>query len=170
MSSNGRPDRERWRAIRSIIARDSDSAASEVKADINVTPLVDVVLVLLIIFMVVTPLIASGVAVDLPKTRHHARKPDDGRDIVISVTADERLYLGAKQLGRLTDLRTAVLRERAQHPEKGVYLKADARASFGAVRQALDTLHGADINDVILGTEAVEAAGAKPKGQHGRRQ
>ena len=46
--------------------------------DINVTPLVDVVLVLLIIFMVITPLIASGVAVDLPRTAHHSRKPDDG--------------------------------------------------------------------------------------------
>ena len=170
MPSNGQPDRERLRAIRSIIARDSDSPPNEVKADINVTPLVDVVLVLLIIFMVVTPLIASGVAVDLPRTRHHARKPDDGRDIVISITADERTYVGSKQVGRLTDLKAAVLRERAQHPDKGVYLKADARASFGAVRKALDTLHNADINDVILGTEAVETAEAKPKGTHGHRQ
>src|SRR5690242_7197739 len=96
--------RERWRAVRTIISRDSATVAKEVKADINVTPLVDVVLVLLIIFMVVTPLIASGIAVDLPRTEHHSRKPDDGTDIVISVTAEGRLYLGARQLGGLADL------------------------------------------------------------------
>ncbi|HEU5076290.1 MAG TPA: biopolymer transporter ExbD [Polyangiaceae bacterium] len=152
------PVRERWRAVRSIIARDSETVPREVKADINVTPLVDVVLVLLIIFMVVTPLIASGVAVDLPRTQHHSRKPDDGRDIVISVTAEGRLYLGGRQLGGLADLGAAALREKAKFPEKGVYLKADARASFGAVRRALDTLREADINDVILGTEALEKA------------
>ena len=150
--------RERWRAVRAIIARDSETVPKEVKADINVTPLVDVVLVLLIIFMVVTPLIASGIAVDLPRTQHHSRKPDDGRDIVISVTAEGRLYLGGRQLGGLSDLNAAVSREKAKFPEKGVYLKGDARTSFGAVRRALDSLREADINDVILGTEALEQA------------
>jgi len=158
MQSHSEPARERWRAVRAIIARNSETVPSEVKADINVTPLVDVVLVLLIIFMVVTPLIASGIAVDLPRTQHHSRKPDDGRDIVISVTAEGRLYVGARQLTGLPDLRGAVLRETAKFPQKGVYLKADARASFGTVRQALDILRGADINDVILGTEALEKA------------
>lgn len=144
----------RVRAIRALVARSSPSDTNQVNADINVTPLVDVVLVLLIIFMVVTPMIASGVAVDLPRTQHHSRKPDDGRDIVISLTSDERLYLGANRLAGLADLGSEVLREKARFPDKSVYLKADARASFGAVRQALDALHSADINDVTLGTEA----------------
>ena len=61
----------RLRAIRAIVRPPSDTARPGVRSDINVTPLVDVVLVLLIIFMVVTPLIASGVAVDLPRTRNH---------------------------------------------------------------------------------------------------
>jgi biopolymer transport protein ExbD/biopolymer transport protein TolR len=158
MTSSSPHHEARLRAVRALLARGSSTAASEVKADINVTPLVDVVLVLLIIFMVVTPMIASGIAVDLPRTRHHSRKPDDGRDLVISVTADERVYLRAQPLGRMADLGAAVLREKAKFPDKGVYLKADARASFGAVRQALDSLHNANVNDVILGTEAVDRA------------
>jgi len=152
------PARERWRAVRTIISRDSATIAKEVKADINVTPLVDVVLVLLIIFMVVTPLIASGIAVDLPRTQHHSRKPDDGTDIVISLTAEGRLYLGGRQLSGLADLGRAVSREKARFPEKNLYLKADARAAFGRVRSALDTLRGGGFNDVILGTEALEKA------------
>lgn len=158
MRSETDPARRRWRAVRAIIARDSETIAQEVKADINVTPLVDVVLVLLIIFMVVTPLIASGVAVDLPRTLHHSRKPDDGRDIVLSVTAEGRFYLGARQLGGPADMGRAVLQEKSKFPEKGVYLKADARAPFGTVRQALDILRGAGVSDVILGTEALEKA------------
>ena len=60
------------------------------RSEINVTPLVDVCLVLLIIFMVVTPMIVSGVAVDLPKTAHHEKKADDGKDIIVSITADKQ--------------------------------------------------------------------------------
>ena len=104
--------RHRLRAARAIIARDAEAEPGRVKADINVTPLVDVVLVLLIIFMVVTPLIASGVAVDLPRTLHHSRKPDDGKDIIVSITADERFYVGSKRLGRVKDLVSTILREK----------------------------------------------------------
>src|SRR5881396_1195922 len=96
---------------------------SEIRGDINVTPLVDVVLVLLIIFMVVTPMIASGVAVDLPRTAHHARKPDDGKDIIVSVTWDKRLYVGSHSIPRVADLSRAVSDEERRFPEKGVYLK-----------------------------------------------
>jgi biopolymer transport protein ExbD len=145
-------------ALRAIVKRGAEADLAEVKADINVTPLVDVVLVLLIIFMVVTPLIASGVAVDLPRTLHHTRKPDDGRDIIVSITADERFFVGSKRLGRLEDLTTAVLNERRRSPGKTIYLKGDARVAFGAVRRVMSGLHEADINDVILGTEALEAA------------
>ena len=81
----------RLRALRAVYGEAPAGARPQVRADINVTPLVDVVLVLLIIFMVVTPLIASGVAVDLPRTRHHTRSPDDGKNLVVSITADKRL-------------------------------------------------------------------------------
>jgi biopolymer transport protein TolR len=125
----------------------------EVKADINVTPLVDVVLVLLIIFMVVTPLIASGVAVDLPRTAHHSRKPDDGRDIIISVTHDDRVYVGARSLSRLEDLGAVISAEQRKFPDKSVFLKGDSRARFGTMRRAMQTLREAGVSDVVMGTE-----------------
>ena len=123
------------------------------KADINVTPLVDVVLVLLIIFMVVTPLIANGVAVELPKTVHHAKKADDGTDIMISLTASEQLYLGARPMPTIEALVAAVTAEKRAHPEKSVYLKGDHRSRYGRIREVMEKLHGAGIDDIVLGTE-----------------
>ena len=124
-----------------------------VRPDINITPLVDVVLVLLIIFMVVTPMIASGVAVDLPRTAHHSRKPDDGKDIIISVTQDKRVFVGTTSVPRVEDLGRVVTAERRKFPDKTVFLKGDARAPYGTVRAAMESLHEADINDITLGTE-----------------
>jgi len=146
-------NQHRLRAVRALLRAEQQRALPQVKSDINVTPLVDVVLVLLIIFMVVTPLIASGVAVDLPRTAHHARKPDDGKDIIISITQDKRLYVGAQRVARVQELGPAVRAERRKFPEKSIFLKGDARTPYGAVREAMDALHGAAIEDVTLGTE-----------------
>lgn len=154
MTSAAEPRSERLRAVRRLLrAQGAERTAPDVKADINVTPLVDVVLVLLIIFMVVTPMIASGVAVDLPRTAHHARKPDDGRDIIVSVTQDDHVYVGTRPLGRLEDLGPAVHAEQRKYPDKTVFLKGDARARFGTLRQALQALRGAGIGEVVMGTE-----------------
>jgi biopolymer transport protein ExbD len=144
----------RWRAARTLIFGDHEERVKPpIRAEINVTPLVDVVLVLLIIFMVVTPLIASGIAVDLPRTAHHARKPDDGKDIIVSITKEERVYIGRVQVPRLEDVGTAMTAERRKFPDKSVFLKGDSRAPYGAVRQVLAQLHDAKIDDVVLGTE-----------------
>lgn len=151
--TTGRGREERLRAIRGALSIADTRKSRAPKADINVTPLVDVVLVLLIIFMVVTPLIASGVAVDLPRTAHHARKPDDGRDIIVSVTQDKRLYVGTTPVGRPQDLARAVQSERRKYPDKSVFLKADARVPFGSVREAMQALHDLEIQDIVLGTE-----------------
>jgi biopolymer transport protein TolR len=144
----------RWRAVRTLIyGAGEERVKPPIKAEINVTPLVDVVLVLLIIFMVVTPLIASGIAVDLPRTSHHARKPDDGKDIIVSITREERVYIGRVPVPRLEDVGTAMTAERRKFPDKSVFLKGDSRAPYGAVRQVLAQLHDAKIDDVVLGTE-----------------
>ena len=154
MTSIADPRHERLRAVRRVIRVDGgERAAPDHKADINVTPLVDVVLVLLIIFMVVTPMIASGVAVDLPRTAHHSRKPDDGRDIIVSVTHDDRVYVGTRPLGRLEDLAPAIRAEQRKFPDKTVFLKGDLRARFGTMRRAMQTLREAGISDVVMGTE-----------------
>ena len=126
------------------------------KADINVTPLVDVVLVLLIIFMVVTPIIASGVPVELPKTVHHDRKPDDGKDIIISVTADKQVFMFGRLLAGAKDITRLVEEERRKHPEKTAFVKGDSRATYGAVRQVMEAVNKAGLDDVLLGTEEIK--------------
>lgn len=143
----------RLRAIRTMLARHDEVHLSEVRSDINVTPLVDVVLVLLIIFMVVTPMIASGVAVDLPRTENHSRKPDDGTDIIISVTRDKEVYVGASRINRLEDLPRVVSEERRRSPNKTIFLKGDSRAPYGYMRRTMQTLQKSGIEDVVLGTE-----------------
>lgn len=157
MSSTAESRRERLRALRRVLrSPGAERQPPDVKADINVTPLVDVVLVLLIIFMVVTPLIASGVAVDLPRTAHHSRKPDDGRDIIVSVTQDDRVYVGTRPLVRLEELGAAIRAEQRKFPEKSIFLKGDLRARFGTLRRALAALREAGISDVTLGTEELQ--------------
>jgi biopolymer transport protein TolR len=123
-----------------------------VKADINVTPLVDVVLVLLIIFMVVTPMIARGVDVELPIASHHDRKNDDNRDMIVSINRDGDIYLDADKIP-LDRLTTAVEEERRRRAGKGVFLKADHRIDYGKARRAMDAIHAAGVDDVQLGTE-----------------
>jgi biopolymer transport protein TolR len=144
---------ERLRAVRAIVRPPGDTARPSVRSDINVTPLVDVVLVLLIIFMVVTPLIASGVAVDLPRTRHHNRSPDDGKNLIVSIAADKRLYMGATRVADVHELAQRLTDAHRNSPDKPVFIKADARAPYGAARQLMQALHEANIDDVILGTE-----------------
>jgi biopolymer transport protein TolR len=146
----------RLRALRAVYVEAHGGARPQVRADINVTPLVDVVLVLLIIFMVVTPLIASGVAVDLPRTAHHSRKPDDGKDIIVSITADKRFYIGTARLNQVEELVQKLIAEKRRTPEKNIFLKADAKAPYGAVRTVMQALHEGELQDVILGTEELE--------------
>ena len=151
--------RQRLRAMRAVIRTDRPGfARPDVKADINVTPLVDVVLVLLIIFMVVTPMIASGIAVDLPRTANHSRKPDDGRDIIVSVARDGRIYVGTQALPRVEELGRVILAEQRKAPGKAVFLKGDLRARYGAVRRAMQSLHDANIQDIVLGTDELTKA------------
>ncbi len=153
---------KRLRAVRAAIRTERTAfERPEVKADINVTPLVDVVLVLLIIFMVVTPMIASGVAVDLPRTANHSRKADDGKDIIVSVAQDGRVYLGTQPLPRASDVGRAVAAERRRTPEKAVFLKGDLRAPYGAVRRAMQSLHDVNIQDIVLGTEELTKASGR---------
>ncbi len=154
MNHSGDERKARWRAARKLIfGPGEESQHRDVKSDINVTPLVDVVLVLLIIFMVVTPMIASGVAVDLPRTANHSRKPDDGKDIIISITQDKRIYVGSSNVPRVEDLGRVVSNERRKFPDKTIFVKGDARAPYGTVKAAMQALHDIDINDITLGTE-----------------
>ena len=128
----------------------------KIRAEINVTPLVDVVLVLLIIFMVVTPIIASGVPIELPRTVHHDRKPDDGKDIIISVTKEKRVFVFGHPIADPKDVTRLVEEERRKHPEKTAFIKGDNRTTYGAVRDVMEAVHKAGLSDVMLGTEEVK--------------
>jgi biopolymer transport protein TolR len=123
-----------------------------VKAEINVTPLVDVVLVLLIIFMVVTPMIVRGVNVELPVTSHHAKKNDDNKDIIVSINRTGDVYVNADRVP-LDKLTPAIQEEKRRYADKGVFLKADNRINYGQARQVMEAIHGAGVEDVQLGTE-----------------
>jgi biopolymer transport protein ExbD/biopolymer transport protein TolR len=131
----------------------------QVRAEINVTPLVDVVLVLLIIFMVITPMIVRGVSVDLPVTSHHDRKNDDNKDIIVSINASGDVYLDADKVA-VDKLTAAVEEERRRHPDKGVFLKADHRIHYGVARAAMEAVHRAGVEDVQIGTDEQKPAEA----------
>jgi biopolymer transport protein ExbD/biopolymer transport protein TolR len=124
----------------------------KLKADINVTPLVDVVLVLLIIFMVVTPMLSKGVNVDLPITQHHDKRNDDNRDIVVAITQRGELYVGSDRVD-LDGLGAAVAAEHRRRPEKTIFLKGDTRLEYGAARRVMEAIHRVGIADIQLGTE-----------------
>ncbi|MBC8132209.1 MAG: biopolymer transporter ExbD [Deltaproteobacteria bacterium] len=138
-------------------------ALGVIKADINVTPLVDVVLVLLIIFMVVTPMLSKGVSVDLPITAHHDKRTDDNRDVVVAVTHRGQVFVGSAEVP-LERLGETVATERRRHPDKGIFLKGDARIDYGQARRVMEALHRAGIEQIQLGTEESSKGPSSPAG------
>lgn len=137
-------------------------ARGKMQADINVTPLVDVVLVLLIIFMVVTPMLVRGVSVDLPVTSHHDTKNDDGKDIIVSITAKGEIFIDRTKI-TLDRIPEKIEAEKRKSPDKGVYIKADGRIRYGQAREVMEAIHKANIEDIQLGTEDNKSDGTSPK-------
>jgi biopolymer transport protein TolR len=136
----------------------------KVNSNINVTPMVDVMLVLLIIFMVITPMLNNKVNVELPKVSaatvmENANKEDS---IVVAVTRDGKTFLGGDQVS-LTDLGTRVgdLLAAKKDPaaDKTVYLRADNRANYGKVMDAIDAVRTAGVSQLGLLTEKVDDGG-----------
>ena len=134
-------------------------------SDINVTPMVDVMLVLLIIFMVITPLLSKGQTVELTKAKNAiAMKEADAEDaILVAVTRNGETFLmpGNDKVtpeelpARVSDLLTGRV-------DKTVYIKSDARARYGAVEDVVDFLRGAGVDELGLLTESVRTAEAQP--------
>jgi biopolymer transport protein TolR len=151
------------RAIRKHLRGGKKHPKGQVKGDINVTPLVDVVLVLLIIFMVVTPMISGGVQIDLPRTANHSKKPDDGKDIIVSVTRGKQVYFSGRPLS-VKDLSRLIEEEKRRFPEKTVFVKGDSMATYGSVREVMEAINKTGIEDVMLGTEEIKSLTAGPAG------
>jgi len=129
-----------------------------VKSDINVTPLVDVMLVLLIIMMIIAPMLQKGVDVKLPTASNTVDKPETQDQTVVAVTADGRLHLNSREVAD-GDLATKVAELLETKKERIVLIKADEDASYGRVMAAMDALRKAQIEDMGLITEKRAKAG-----------
>jgi len=129
-----------------------------IKSDINVTPLVDVMLVLLIIMMIVAPLLQQGVPVKLPQATNSAEKPETQDQTVLAITADKRYFVNAVQVPK-DDMQRRVADILETKKDKVVIIKADEDVEYGAVMEAMDTLRAAGIEDMGLITETRRGSG-----------
>jgi biopolymer transport protein TolR len=136
---------------RALTRRDKGLHSAATKSEINVTPLVDVVLVLLIIFMVVTPMLHRSVAVELPETENHEKKQDTGEQLMLAVRADG-MYVEATRLEG-DALMDKLRQEVEQKPGRPVHLKGDRSLKYGAVRKMLDALEQVGAQQIGLGTD-----------------
>jgi biopolymer transport protein TolR len=127
-------------------------ASSGVKNEINITPLVDVVLVLLIIFMVVTPLLQRGRDVHLPKVAHPADDKKESDPLVLSITPDHRIYVETTLYGE-EQVESRIAREMSIDPNKRVLLKGDESVTLGDVRKLMDHAKRAGAKAVQLAVE-----------------
>jgi biopolymer transport protein TolR len=134
------------------MAMDLGGAKGGIKSDINVTPLVDIMLVLLIIMMLIAPLLQKGVDVNLPTATNVAEKPDTQQQIVLHVTADKHFYVMNKLVNE-NDVVDRLKYALEEAKEKVVYLKADQDAPYGTVMVMMDKLRDAQIENVGLITE-----------------
>jgi biopolymer transport protein TolR len=125
--------------------------------DINVTPLVDVMLVLLIIFMVTAPMLHQGIEVALPKAESRNLPSRSDEPLVLSINRNGQLYLGSEPVhpSRLIERLGPLLRGRA---EQGILIKGDREAQYGRVIEVLDILQRAGIDKVGVVTERTDPA------------
>jgi biopolymer transport protein ExbD len=131
---------------------DVGGSKGALKADINVTPLVDVMLVLLIIMMLIAPMLQQGVSVKLPQAANTADKPETQDQTVVAVTSDKRLYLNGVPVQE-GDLRNQIQTLMETKKEKIVLIKGDEDAPYSAIMNAMDRLREANIENVGLVTE-----------------
>ncbi|MCL4812049.1 MAG: biopolymer transporter ExbD [Vicinamibacteraceae bacterium] len=145
------------------MSMDVGGAKGGVKSDINVTPLVDVMLVLLIIMMLVAPMLQKGVDVRLPEADNAGDKPETQGQTVLAVTADRRFYVNSIQVSD-TELLSKVQAALEEKKERIVLIKADTDAPYSAVMQIMDRLREAQIEDIGLITEKKTKPGEQAGG------
>jgi len=134
------------------MAMDLGGAKAGLKSDINVTPLVDVMLVLLIIMMLVAPMLQQGVPVTLPEAGNTVDKPDTQEQTVVAITADKRFWVNGVMVGD-TEFLSRVQQAVDATKDRIVIIKGDQDAPYGTIMQAMDDLRTLGIEDVGLITE-----------------
>jgi biopolymer transport protein ExbD len=137
-------------------------APSEV-SEINVTPMVDVMLVLLIIFMVITPMLQQHISVNMAQARNPSEMADAQRTdaVVLAITRDGKIYLGSDPV-TMADVSAKVKDLMAASTEKVVFIKGDVRAKYGVVADVVDGIRAAGVQDIGLLTEKMQGAAANP--------
>jgi len=140
-----------------IVKRDE---GKKVNSNINVTPMVDVMLVLLIIFMVITPMLNNKVNVDLPKADAAIVMEDANKEdaVVVAVTRDGKTFLGGDMV-TLDDLGSKIASKLENKTNKEVYMRADVRANYGKVMDAVDGIRSAGVSQLGLLTEKRDDSG-----------
>ena len=134
-----------------------DSKAGHAVSDINVTPMVDVMLVLLIIFMVITPMLQKGVSVDMVRTENPRSMADADKEdaVLLAVTRDGKYFLGP-DLIVLGDVTSKVKDRIVNKLDKTVYVKSDSRAKYGDVVALVDNVRAAGVDQIGLLAEKIE--------------
>ena len=149
------------------ISTGSSAGGTAVKSDINVTPMIDVMLVLLIIFMIVTPLIAAGFKATLPKGKNLDPRPEGDNEIVLGIDQAGRYFLNGRPLpsGTLEDQLRSLYAARTE--DKILYFKADNQLKYGKIQEAVETARRAGVRVMAAITEpnknAMFSADAKKK-------
>ncbi len=131
--------------------------------EINVTPMVDVMLVLLIIFMVITPMLSKGVSVDLVRTRNPIAMDEADKEdaVLVAVTRDGQAFLGTKKVSN-EELQSQVSDQVSNRIDKTVYLKCDARSKYERVVEVVNLIRTSGVDNVGLLTEKEDTGGAVP--------
>jgi biopolymer transport protein ExbD/biopolymer transport protein TolR len=147
------------------MAMGGSGGRGEVTSEINVTPMADVMLVLLIIFMVVTPMLQKSTSVELAETKHSVDKPEADKDdaVLVAITADGNFYLGPDRM-ELKDIGKKVANLLKDKSEKVVYIKSDAHAKYGNVVEVVDTVRASGVDQIGLITERIDEKKSEPAG------
>jgi biopolymer transport protein TolR len=137
--------------------------AGAVMAAPNVIPMADIMLVLLIIFMVITPMLQKGVPVNLAKVDNPKELPDADKDdaVIVAVSASNDIYL-LKEKTELSKIKQGVHDLIVDRQNKTVYVKSDGRAKYGDVVKVVDEIRSAGVDNVGLITDKIERSNAMP--------
>jgi biopolymer transport protein TolR len=132
-------------------------------AEINITPLVDVVLVLLVIFMITEPVLQSGIEVNVPKTR--TVKQITEQRVVVTIDHAQQIFLNDQPIN-IHDLAKKLHQEGVDPAHQSIYLRADQTVPFGAFASVMDAVKQAGITNVSIVTQPLETKGTAASGKH----